>query len=97
MKFQLCTCGYPPFIHGHFFDENGPYLSGKGLEHLSDNFFCQEEAWSFIQEAFGFGKITESEAKMLKKDAVLLALPFKLPPDVEEYKKQTPESDAKLL
>lgn len=96
MKFQICTCNYPPFVHGNFFDERGPYFFGEGLEHLSDNFFCQEEAMVFIQEAFVSGKITEAEVQMLKKDAVLLTLPIKLPSVVREYKKQIPESDAKL-
>lgn len=97
MKFQICTCNYPSFAHGHFFDEHGPYLFGEGLEHLSDNFFCQEEALSFIQEALVAGKVTEAEANALKEDKALLTLPVILPPDVEEYIKQGPEVNRKML
>jgi hypothetical protein len=85
VRFQISEGGYP-FIHGYFFDENGPYFRGEGLNHLSDNFFCRADALAFIQAAFAAGQITEEEARVLEKDGALLTLPDHVPSNFERYK-----------
>lgn len=87
MKFQISTDGKNPFIHGHFFDENGPYFRGEGLEHLSANFFCQADATAFLYEAVGAGKITFEEACALRRDQALFSLPEERPSGLALYQK----------
>jgi hypothetical protein len=87
MKFNISTDGKNPFIHGYFFDENGLYFRGEGLEHLSPNFFCQTDALAFLQEAVGLRKITLEEACELGRDHALLSLPEERPSGLLRYQK----------
>lgn len=85
MKFQLGTDGKHPFIHGHFYNEHGPYFRGEGLEHLSDNFFCQEDALAFLDQAVREEKIALGEAMTLRRDQALLSLPEERPSNLWLY------------
>jgi hypothetical protein len=87
MKFQICTCGKHLFIHGNFFDENGPYLEGMGMERLSRDIFSQADARTFIQQTLDSGKITLGEACELVRDQVLFLLPEENPSSLAMYQK----------
>lgn len=87
MKFQICTCKKHLFVHGHFFDENGPLFRREGLVHLSGDIFCQTDALAFIQETVDSGKITPEEARVLGRDETLLSLPNEVPSGLALYQK----------
>jgi hypothetical protein len=77
MKFQLCSCGGYVITHGHFVDENGPYFRGEGLEHCSENFFCQNDAILFVIKAIKEPCVPNAE--VLKVWPELRQLPVQRP------------------
>jgi hypothetical protein len=87
MKFQICTCGKHLFAHGYFFDENGSFFRGEGLDHLSGDMFCQTDALAFIQETLDSGKITLEVAFVLKRGEPFLSLPEECPSGLALYEK----------
>ncbi len=97
MRFQIGTDGKHPFLHGHFFDENGHYFWGEGIDHLSDNFFCQADAAAFLYEAAEAGKITFYEACALRRDQALLSLPEERPSNLLLYQKNEKARIARMV
>lgn len=98
MKFQICTCKKHFFLHGHFFDETGPWIKEVGgLIHLSGDMFCQTDALAFIQESLNSEKITLEEACALGRDQALLSLPEERPSNLELYQKNEKKRVEKLV
>jgi hypothetical protein len=87
MKFQICTCKKHLFDHGYFFDENGSFFRGEGLDHLSGDIFSQADALAFIQEVLDSGKITLEEAFVIRRGEPFLSLPAERPSGFALYEK----------